>query len=48
MGYVTQEVTFVARGTSATLAFASTNNSAYEAGHRRRMVRSCTPCPSCG
>ncbi|MFF7348901.1 choice-of-anchor C family protein [Streptomyces antimycoticus] len=48
MGYVTQEVTFVARGTSTTLAFASTNNSAYGPVIDDVMVRSCTPCPSCG
>ncbi|MFE9008787.1 choice-of-anchor C family protein [Streptomyces sp. NPDC007875] len=48
MGYVTQEVTFVARGTSTTLAFASTNNSAYGPVIDDVMVRDCTPCPSCG
>ncbi|GAA1703667.1 MULTISPECIES: choice-of-anchor C family protein [Streptomyces] len=48
MGYVTQEVTFVARGTSTTLAFASTNNTAYGPVIDDVMVRDCTPCPSCG
>ncbi|MBP8537476.1 choice-of-anchor C family protein [Streptomyces sp. MK37H] len=47
MGYVTREVTFVARGTSTTLAFASTNGSAYGPVIDDVRVSSCTPCPSC-
>ncbi|WHX20704.1 choice-of-anchor C family protein [Streptomyces malaysiensis subsp. malaysiensis] len=47
MGYVTREVTFVARGTSTTLAFASTNSSAYGPVIDDVRVSSCTPCPSC-
>ncbi|MBL1118910.1 choice-of-anchor C family protein [Streptomyces sp. 110] len=47
MGYVTQEVTFVARGTSTTLAFASTNGSAYGPVIDDVRVSACTPCPSC-
>ncbi len=48
MGYVTQEVTFVARGTSTTLAFASTNGGSYGPVIDDVMVRDCTPCPPCG
>ncbi|MGW7691916.1 choice-of-anchor C family protein [Streptomyces asiaticus] len=47
MGYVTREVTFVARGTSTTLAFASTNGGAYGPVIDDVMVSACTPCPSC-
>lgn len=47
MGYVTREVTFVARGTSTTLAFASTGNSAYGPVIDDVRVSACTPCPSC-
>ncbi|WP_030839850.1 choice-of-anchor C family protein [Streptomyces hygroscopicus] len=47
MGYVTREVTFVARGTSTTLAFASTSNSAHGPVIDDVTVSACTPCPSC-
>ncbi|WNE96810.1 choice-of-anchor C family protein [Streptomyces luomodiensis] len=47
MGYVTREVVFVARGTSTTLAFASTQNTAYGPVIDDVTVRACTPCPSC-
>ncbi|MGW5690671.1 choice-of-anchor C family protein [Streptomyces asiaticus] len=47
MGYVTREVTFVARGTSTTLAFASTNGGAYGPVIDDVRVSACTPCPSC-
>ncbi|MET7765612.1 choice-of-anchor C family protein [Streptomyces sp. NPDC005393] len=47
MGYVTREATFVATGTSTTLAFASTTNTAAGPVIDDVMVRDCTPCPSC-
>lgn len=47
MGYVTREVTFVATGTSTTLAFASTTTSAGGPVIDDVLVRDCTPCPSC-
>ncbi|WP_262699803.1 MULTISPECIES: choice-of-anchor C family protein [Streptomyces] len=49
MGYVTREVTFVARGTSTTLAFASTSTgtTAYGPVIDDVRVSACTPCPSC-
>ena len=47
MGYVTREVTFVARGTSTTLAFASMSNSAHGPVIDDVTVSACTPCPSC-
>ncbi|MCP2257158.1 choice-of-anchor C domain-containing protein [Streptoalloteichus tenebrarius] len=49
MGYVTRQFTFVARGSSTTLAFASTTpNSAHGPVVDDVRVRACTPCPNCG
>ncbi|QKV94760.1 choice-of-anchor C family protein [Streptomyces sp. NA02950] len=47
MGYVTREVSFVATGTSTTLAFASTTNTAAGPVLDDVRVRECDPCPNC-
>ncbi|WP_432588152.1 choice-of-anchor C family protein [Streptomyces sp. HD1123-B1] len=47
MGYVTREVSFVATGTTTTLAFASTTNTAAGPVLDDVRVRECDPCPSC-
>lgn len=48
MGYVTREVSFVATGTTTTLAFTSTVSGAYGPVIDDVSVRHCEPCPSCG